>query len=119
MNPHARASHRIKNADSQRRRRLDPDYRTQEQSSDRGQRLVKRGDQARREEEQATNTSRRQTARLDLARREDDRFHSRVQDMEGSIQTSSRKGWHCTHGRRTKKKFMCDGVPKLFTSRQV
>ena len=56
MNPHARESCRIKNADSQRRRHLDPDYRTQEQSSDRGQRSVKRGDQARREEEQATDT---------------------------------------------------------------
>ncbi len=65
MNPHARASCRIKNADSQRRRHLDPDYRTQEQSGDRGQCSVKRGDQARREEEQATDTSRRQTARLD------------------------------------------------------
>ncbi len=41
MNLHARASCYIKNADSQRRRRLDPDYRTQEQSSDRGQRSVK------------------------------------------------------------------------------
>ena len=49
MNPHARASRCIKNADSQRRRRLDPNYRTQEQSSDRGQCLVKRRDQARRE----------------------------------------------------------------------
>ncbi len=72
MNPHARASCRIKNADSQRRRRLDPDYRTQEQSSDRGQCSVKRRDQARREEEQATDTSQRQTARLDLARREEE-----------------------------------------------
>ncbi len=72
INPHARASCRIKNADIQRRRHLDPDYRTQEQSSDRGQRLVKRRDQARRAEEQATNTSQRQTARLDLARREEE-----------------------------------------------
>ncbi len=57
MNPHARASRHMKNADSQGRRCLDPDYRTQEQSSDRGQRSVKSGDQARREEEQATDTS--------------------------------------------------------------
>ncbi len=72
MNPHARASHRIKNADSPRRRRLDPDYRTQEQSSDRGQRSIKHGDQARREEKQATDTSQGQTARLDLARRQEE-----------------------------------------------
>jgi hypothetical protein len=51
MNPHddPRDLRRIKNADNQKRRRLD---------------------QARREEEQSANTSQRTTARLDPARRE-------------------------------------------------
>ncbi len=63
MNPHddPRESRRIKNADNQKRRRLD---------------------QARREEEQSANTSQRATARLDPARREEenDQRHTRREE---------------------------------------
>ena len=53
MNPHddPRESRRIKNADNQKRRRLD---------------------HARREEEQSANTSQRATARFDPARKEEE-----------------------------------------------
>ena len=69
MNPHARASRRIKNQDSQRRRRLDPERREEENEQRRTrweepgviehesiQCAAARLDPARREEEQATDT---------------------------------------------------------------